>query len=384
MFKKLIITLLSLNTMLLCAQGGYDPLQVLTFCKNQDYEQALRYLNTAPAPENEQYLFDLGYVYYLNDQFTEAEAAFAKLYQKNPQLPAPQVYLAQLSNIKGDEHSALSYYQNLIRLLPEQYKYWHAAAIMWSRLKQPDSAIAYIQKSYALKPQSGKVVYDYANYLDNAKRKKEAEAIVDRFLQQDTSYLPVMGKKINLCFSAGRYTEVIAWGERLRSHDPSPDHRPSVYINLLFSYLNLKQPDSVLGLYNWMELQGISGEAAAYGAALAYSMKKNYVISDSLLSECIAFNIQDMAATYFRAKADNALAVKNYNQAVALYDTSYYIFKEPIDLFQAGRVLDNQLQNRARATDYYRRFLRARPVPKTNDEENITRYIKAFLNPQKK
>ncbi|MGJ7030291.1 tetratricopeptide repeat protein [Niabella hirudinis] len=384
MFKKLIIILLSLNPMLLCAQGDYDPLQVLTFCKNQDYEQALRYLNTVPAPENDQYLFDLGYVYYLTDQFTEAEAAFTKLYKKNPQLPAPQIYLAQLSNIKGDEHSALSYYQNLIRLLPEQYKYWHAAATMWSRLKQPDSAMAYIRKSYELKPQSGKVVYDYANYLDIAKRKKEAEALVDHFLQSDTSYLPVVGKKINLCFSAGRYNEAITWGERLRSHDPSPDDRPSAYINLLFSYLNLKQPDSVVSLYCWIEQQGISGEAAAYGAALAYSMKKNYIISDSLLTECIAFNIQEMAATYLRAKADNALAIKNYNQAIALYDTSYYIFREPLDLFQAGRVWDHQLQNRVRATGYYKRFLQARPVPKTNDEEHITRYIKAFLNPQKK
>ncbi|WP_018629868.1 tetratricopeptide repeat protein [Niabella aurantiaca] len=383
MFKKLIITLLSLHAIGAGAQEGYDPLQVLTFCKNQDYEQALHYLTTVPAPEQEQYLFDLGYVHYMNDQFTEALSAFTKLYQKNPQLPAPQLYLARLSNMKGDEQNALFYYKNLIRLLPDRYKYWHAAATVWSRLRQPDSAIAYIRKSYALRPQAGQVVYDYATYLDNAKQKKEAEAIVDRFLQSDTSYLPVMGKKVNLCFSTGRYQEAIAWGERLRAQDPLPVDRPGVYINLLYSYLNLKQPDSVLRIFSWLELQGIGGESAAYGAALAHSMKKNYVVSDSLLTECIAFNIQEMAATYLRAKAGNALATNNYTRAVALYDTSYYIFKDPIDLFQAGTVFDSHLKNRARAAGYYKRFLRARPVPKTSNEEDITQYIKAFLNLQK-
>lgn len=384
MFKKLIITVLCLNAMLTGAQDLYDPLQVLTFCKNQDYEQALRYLNAVPAPEQEQYLFDLGYVHYMNDQFTEARSAFTRLYQKNPQLPAPQAYLARLSNMKGDHDSALFYYKNLTQLLPEQYKYWHYAATVWARLKQPDSALAYIRKSYALRPQAGKVAYDYATYLNNAKQKKEAEAIVDRFLLSDTSYLPIIGKKVDLCFSTGRYNEAINWGERMRACDPLPADHWGSYINLLYSYLNLKQPDSVLSVYSWLELEGIGGESAAYGAALAHAMKKNYATSDSLLTECIAFNIQEMAATYLRAKADNALAVKNYNKAVALYDTSYYIFKEPLDLFQAGRVFDSQLQNRSRATGYYKRFLRARPVPKTDEEENITGYIKAFLNPPKK
>jgi len=384
MSKKLIIILLGLNAMLIHAQNAYDPMQVLIFCKNQDYEQALLYLNARPAPETEQYLFDLGYVHYLNGHPAEAQSAFLKLYQKNPQLQGPQLYLALLYGQAGDETTALFHYRNLIALAPGNYKYWHYAAGAWSKLRQPDSAIAYIRRSYELKPSSGSVVYDFATYLDNARKKKEAEQLVDRFLQSDTSYLPVMGKKTDLCFSAGRYSEAIAWGERLRSRNASPINLAGCYVHLLYSYLNLQQPDSVLSVYNWLQLQGVNGESATYGAALAHAMKRNYPGSDSLLTECIAFNIQEMAATYLRAKADNALAVKNYTRAIALYDTAYYIFKEPLDLFQAGRVFDSYLQNRNRAADYYKRFLRVRPLPKTQDEETITHYIKAFLNPQKK
>ncbi|WP_300596829.1 hypothetical protein [Niabella sp.] len=384
MFKKLIIILLSLNSLLAGAQNDYDPLKVVTLCKNQDYEQALLYLTATPAPENEQYLFDLGYVHYMSDHTAEAQAAFLKLHQKNPQQQAPQLYLAILYDRSGDEYTALQYYKNLTALDSGNYKYWHYAAGEWSKLRQPDSAIAYLRKSYALKPTAGRVVYDLCNYLDNAKQKKEAEQLADRFLQSDTSYFPVMGKKVDLCFSAGRYNEAINWGERLRSRGASPMNLSMPYIHLLYSYLNLKQPDSVLSVYSWLQLKNVGGESATYGAALAYAMKKNYVFSDSLLTECINYNIQDMAATYLRAKADNAVAIKNYNQAMAFYDTTYYIFKNPVDLFQAGSISDNYLKNKTRATDYYKRFLRARPQPKTDDEATITRYVKEFLTPQKK
>lgn len=382
--KKLIIILLSLGPLLAGAQSGYDPLKVLAFCRNQDYEQALRYLNAIPDPENEQYLFDLGYVYYMNDHAGEAQSAFLKLHQKNPKLQSPQVYLAMLYDQAGDEYAALQHYKNLIALDSANFKYWHYAAGEWSKLKQPDSAIFYIRKSYTLNPTAGRVVYDLCTYLDNARQKKEAEQLVDRFLGSDTSYFPLMGKKVDLCFSAGRYAEAITWGERLRTRNAAPVNLSAPYIHLLYSYLNLKQPDSVLSIYNWLQLQGVNGESATYGAALAYAMKKNYIISDSLLTECISYNIQEMAATYFRAKADNAVAVKNYSQAIAQYDTSFYIFKNPVDLFQAGRISDNYLKNRMQATGYYKKFLRSRPTPKTDDEAAITRYIKDFLNPQKK
>ncbi|MBO9594702.1 MAG: hypothetical protein J7599_17495 [Niabella sp.] len=383
MSKKLIITLLSLGSLLAGAQEGYDPLKVLTFYKNQDYEQALRYLNATPAPENEQYLFDLGYVQYMNDHAADATAAFLKLHQKNPNLQSPQLYLALLYDRAGDEYTALHYYKNLVALDSGNYKYWHYAAGEWSKLRQPDSAIACMRKSYTLNPTAGRVVYDLCTYLDNAQQKKEAEQLVDRFLRSDSSYFPLMGKKVDLCFSAGRYTEAIAWGERLRTRNAPPANLSAPYIHLLYSYLNLKKPDSVLSIYNWLQLQGVGGESATYGAALAHAIKKNYVISDSLLTECINYNIQEMAAIYLRAKADNAVAVQNYNQAMALYDTSYYIFKDPVDLFQAGRISDNYLKNRTQAAGYYKKFLRSRPTPKTNDEATITRYIKEFLNPQK-
>ncbi|ANH82595.1 hypothetical protein A8C56_17885 [Niabella ginsenosidivorans] len=90
-----------------------------------------------------------------------------------------------------------------------------------------------------------------------------------------------------------------------------------------------------------------------------------------------------MATTYLRAKGSNAEAVKNYKAAIALYDTSYYIFRDPLDLFLSGREYDLHLKNCARATSYYRKFLTVRPEPLNPDETRITRYIKEFLAPEK-
>ncbi|MBZ4190223.1 tetratricopeptide repeat protein [Niabella beijingensis] len=384
MHKQIIFSILCLIPVIVPAQASYNRDRLQQFFQNQEYEQSLAYLKTVPAPDNEQYLFDLGYACYMNEDFKQARSVFTALYQKNGSLPAPQIYLASIHNMNREPDSALFYYKNLTRLFPEQYKYWQAAAAAWYLLKKNDSAIACIRKSYELKPTAGKVVYDYCTYLSGAKQKNQAEQLIDQFLRFDTTYAPIIGKKVNLSFTAGRYSEAVAWGERLRSRDVAPAELLSSYINLLFSYLNLKRPDSVISVYNWLLLQDANNESAAYGAALAFAMKKEYAVSDSLLTECIGFNIQEMAATYYRAKAGNAVAVQNYTRAVALYDTSYYLFKDLLDLYQAGSVLHRFLKNNTRATAYYKRFLQVCPHPKTDEEATITRYIKEFLSPQKK
>ncbi|AHF18010.1 tetratricopeptide repeat protein [Niabella soli] len=362
-------------------QTSYDRSKLQRFYQDLDNEQALAYLKSIPPNTDAEYLFDLGYANYINGQTKEAGAIFTALYHKDRALPVPQLYLAMLFEQQRNYDSALFYYKNLTLLLPNSYKYWLAGARQWSRLNQTDSAVSYAQKSYRLSPASGRVVYDLAAYLKVQKRKTEAEKLIDLFLKQDTTYDPVIGQKITLCFDAKRYKEAIQWGELYRRREADA---PLPYISLLYSYLNTNNPDSVISLYKWLGLKNMMAESIAYGAALAYATRKNYKASDSLLSECLKLNIQETAVTYLRAMSNNATALKNYKQAVAFYDTAYYLFHDPIDLFFAGKVYDKHLHDPAKAAVYYQKFRVVCPRPSDPDEVAITQYIKEFLPPRKR
>ncbi|MBO9619446.1 MAG: hypothetical protein J7539_10465 [Niabella sp.] len=362
-------------------QAGYNRAKLDEYYQNQDYEQALAYLQSIVPADTNEYLFDLGYVTYMNGHAKEARAIFTTLYHKDSSSCAPQIYLALLFEQNRIYDSALFYYQNLTRLLPKNYKYWQAGARQWARLNYTDSAVAYAQKSYQLNPASGSVVYDLATYLKIQKRKAEAEQLVDVFLKQDTTYDPVIGQKVAFCFTAKRYPEAIRWGKLYQRREAD---FPTPYVNLLYSYLNVNDPDGAISLYKWMELKNMIAESIAYGAALAYAAKKNYKTSDSLLSVCLKLNIQEPAVTYLRAKGANATSMKNYKQAATYYDTAYYMFHDPVDLYLAGNIFDKYLRDTAKATIYYRKFQFACTTPKSPDEVSISQYIKEFLSTRKR
>ncbi|HEX7756340.1 MAG TPA: hypothetical protein VF421_13395 [Niabella sp.] len=378
--KVLVIKLILIISLSASGQVTYDRNQLQAYYQNQDYEQALAYLKSVPPTDDVSYLLDLGYANYVNGKLGAAKIFFTKLYGLDNSLQAPQLYLALLAEQGREFDTALFYYKNLTLLQPDRYKYWQAAAKELARLDSLDAALSYIRKAYALNPGAGSVVCDLAFYLGKQKQPEEAENIIDRFLATDTTYDPAIAQKIGLCFDAKRYAAAIRWGELYKKLEGGSSNP---YVHLLYSYLNTCKPDSVISLYHWMELSNRMSESIAYGAALAYADKKEFAVSDSLLSTCIKFNIQEMAATYLRAKGSNAEAVKSYKAAIALYDTSYYIFHDPLDLFLAGRVYDLHLKDRTKAAGYYRKFLAVRPEPLNPDEIRIARYIQEFLNPKK-
>lgn len=363
------------------AQTSYDKSRLQQYYQNQEYEQAIAYLKTIQPPHDEAFLFDLGYSNYANSNYAEATKIFQQLYNRDPLLPTPQIYLALMARENRKTDSALFYYRNLTRLLPNNYRYWQSAAQLFDRKRQMDSALIYAQKAVELNPTSGSVVFDLADYLGTVKRNKEKEVLIDKFLSRDSGYKPIIGQKVEACFDTQQYEQAIKWGKRYKLLE---GRYPKTYEQLLYSYLNNAMPDSVVNLYGWLNEQGLKTESAAYGAALAYTALKKYALSDSLLDECIKFNIQELATTYYSAKADNSIALKNYSRAASYYDTSYYIFHNPQDLFQAGRVYDANQNNRAKATSYYKRYLQAQPKPKTNNQESIHEYVTEYLKSQKK
>ena len=363
------------------AQQPYDRSPLTIFYQNQEYEQAINYLKSLPAgKETLQYKADLGYAYFMDENFTASRAEYSGIYQQQPTHKQANIYLAQLFDMMMEADSALFYYRHLTQLQPDNYRYWQNAARLFTQLKDLDSALVYIKKSNAINPRAGKVLVQYVNLLIQVKRPAPIDTLLNQFLSRDSSNKDVIAKRMDYSFNKPKpdYRTVIFWGERLLK-DSADVVLP--YVNLAYSYLNTDSVDKSIALCEWMLLNGKGGEQFLYCAALGYARKKNYTRSNELLDECIALNIQKEAVRYLNAKSDNYEEMKQYQMAVNYHDTAYYIFHSPFDLYYAGRLNDKYLKNKTKATAYYKQFMDKRRPSRNEGEERVVDYIKDYLKP---
>ena len=358
-------------------QTSYDRNQLSLFFQNQEFEKAISYLQAnSPVQNNSQYNADLGYAFFMDDRLELSKKEFEAVYQQQPDNKQANLYLAQLFSLMKMPDSALFYYCHLTKLQPENYRFWQKSAQLFTDLNKFDSALVYIEKAYGLNRLSGKLTVQYTDQLIRHKQYDKAEILLNNFLVNDSSNQDVMIKRIDLSFKKPDYPTAIFWGERLL-RDSVDVVMP--YVNLAYSYLNTDSLDKCITLCEWLMINNKATQSVLYCAAIAYSKKKEYKKSNELLDACLALSIQKDAVGYFNAKSDNFEAMKQYRKAISYYDTSYYIFQSPPDLYYKGRIYDKYLKNKTKARLYYQRFIDKRKNPRNSGEVKVFEYIREYL-----
>lgn len=359
------------------SMGNKDSLQ--HFLQIRDFDNAIEWL-LAHEPENykRDHYLTLGYCYYMNNQEKQALQPYQKVYDQEPQDLQANLYLGLINQQIREYGRALSFFRNLTVLYASNYKYWLYTASVFQSLQFSDSSFFYFEKAYSINPKASDATLRYCNALLLARKRNEAIKVIDRFLQSDSTRSEVIAQKISLSDYDKKHHEVIFWGERLL-RDSVKNGRPLT--SLAYAYLNTKEADKCLDLYQWMEKENMGNESLTYCASQAYAQKKDYDASNRLLDECLAQNIMSPAITYWRAKADNYENIKQYKKAIALHDTSYYIFHSPYDLYYKGRIYDMLLNNKKQASVLYRRFLAEKQKPENPVEEKLFNYIREYIKP---
>jgi tetratricopeptide (TPR) repeat protein len=378
--KNLIVTILAIIfTSFANGQAKYDRSQLQQYIQSQDYGNAIQLLKAAaPSQFDKEYYLNLGYAYFMNEEEKSALPAYRAVYEQDALNVQANLYLAIIYQRMKKYGDALRFYKNLTVLQPDQYKYWFYTSSMFSLLELKDSAFAYIEKAYLLNPRAANVVLRYASQLSSKKEAKKAVAVIDDFLKTDSTNDEIIARKISNSAVANKYSEVIFWGERLLKDSAN---QPLAYIRLAYAYLNTEKLDQCLALCDWVELQGMKSEPITYCAAMCYAKKKNFVKSNLLLDECLQQNLLPQAKAYFRGKADNYEKIKDFKKAITFYDTSYFIFQDPYDLYYKARVYDANLNNKQQASVFYKRFIAEKQKPEGPTEEKLFNYIKEYIKP---
>jgi tetratricopeptide (TPR) repeat protein len=279
-------------------------------------------------------------------------------------------YLLLLGDTVSTE---MDYASRLIVLQPLKSAWWRIMGGLWAKKGKSDSAFGCFEHAYHLAPADVRAVIAWSDVLIDKHSFAAADTILDSCMVTDSMNSSLLKLRIRSAYMAQDYSTVFIPGERLvRTGDPSV----VALTQLALAYYNSKMYSDCIRVCDHMIGLGLQLESIYYYEARAYTKLKDYARSNELLTFALSKAISNTAEWYLDARSDNFEALKNYPQALANIDTAYYLFRDPVTLYNCGRLAESRLHNPALARTYYRRYL-AFAQPKTAEERRAYAYVKA-------
>lgn len=350
-----------------------DKTKVMDFFENQQFEEAVGYLEPAVAADsnNLQLLGFLGYAHYMTDNTEAAGKYFQRIFSLDSNNISALGYLARINNFKHDEKAKL-YAARLVGLQPAKALWWRNMADLLHRTNQADSALTDYRQAYSLAPDDYRNAAGLAEMLIEQKDYLKADSILDRGLTKDSLNIPLLKLRIKSSYNAKDYEQALVPGERLMRLE---ELSVNALTQVALSYYRLTKYEDCIRVCEYMTGHGLDQESIYYYEAKACSKLKQYDKSNELYETCLAKAISTTAELYYYNLAENYEALKQYGKAIPQYDTAYYLFKNPVMNYNAGRVCESELKNERLARKYYTLYLQT-ARPHTPDEKKAYEYVR--------
>lgn len=383
MCKPILLFLLLTGCYYTSADGqqrdSIDRTLVMNWFQDQQYEQAAGYLQNSIDPANTSHLALLGYAYYQWGKWPETINIYQQILQLDSQHISAHQYLAAIFMQQENPLRAVSHYQKLISLRPQQAVYYRQLSFAWFAARVQDSGFACLQKAYALNPSDAKVVARLAEEWMDQQRYAAADSVLQSYLATDSLQTSVIIPAVKNAFFRKDYSRAIALGQRLI--------RLKVISATAFTYVTAacyynRQYQECIYVNDFLTLQQLNTEATMYYAAMAHTALKDYGRSNELLQLCIDLARSKSLDDYYTAMGANYESMRSYRQATACLDTAYYLFHNPLRQYSIARIYDQHLQDVAAARRHYQRYLL---LTRSKEEDPaVSKYVQRRLGEMEK
>ena len=375
MFKPfLFIIIFSLSAFHPRAQAP-DKEKITAFFQNQQFEEAVAYLNPFYLPDsnNTQLLSDLGYAHYMNDEKQKAEFYFLKLLKRDPDNISANQYLANIYVSENKTDSARIYALRLIQLSPARSSYYRFLGNIYKKNDSTYSAIVYYQRAYALAPADPKNILALAESLININNYQQADSVLDLAVEKDSLNVSFLKLQIQSAYESKNYNSIISPGEKLIE---LWELNIPVLTKLVYAYFTLGRFRDCIRICELMDSNRLAGETTFYYEAKSWAKLNNPALSNFFLEKCLSYSIAKTSELYYYNLAQNNELLKNYKLAISEYDTAYYLFKYPMMLYHCGRIYDVYLKNPKKARWYYHKYLRLAHA-ENEEDKRLYKFVRA-------
>ncbi|MBO9203016.1 MULTISPECIES: tetratricopeptide repeat protein [Niastella] len=350
-----------------------DKNKVMEFFQNMEYEDAINYLLIAEKADslNLQVLGYLGYAYQMNEEPNNASRYYQKMLDVDSNNVSANQYFSSLYSDE-DPVTARKYLSRLINRNPQKSVYYRKMGDLFRRKNQKDSAFIYYEQAFRLLPNDSRNGAALSDLLIDQKNYQRADSIIDEGLLRDSLSIAYLKLRIKSSYEAAAYQKVIIPGERLLRLGEGSS---TTLTQVVLAYYNLKLYKDCIRVCELLIEKGMAGENIFYYAAKSHAKLREFEESNELLKTCLGLAISNTAEYYFHALGDNYEELKQYKKAIAQYDTAYYLFKNPLMLYDCGRIWDGSLNNYSAAKKYYSKYL-SLAKPQSTDEKKAYNYIR--------
>ncbi len=352
----------------------------MEFFLNMQYDDAINYLLPAEKsdPSNLQLLGFLGYAYNMNEDLANAGQYYGKMLSIDSNNIAANQYFANFYS-SSEPYKAPRFVYRLIKLKPDNAFYYKKMGDLFRRKVQKDSALHYYNFAYQLSPNNPAYGAGLSELLIDQENYSRADSILKEGQNKDSLSILYLKLRIRLFYETKAYQLVLKPGETLIRLEEGPS---SAFTQLALSYYNLKMYKDCIRVCDFMVAKDLASESIYYYAAKAWAKLNDYKRSNELLRVCLGMAISNSADYYYHALGENYEALKQYKTAIAQYDTAYYLFKNPIMLYNSGRIWDSDLNNESAAERYYSRYLRM-AKPGSTEEKKVYDYVRRKWSKEK-
>lgn len=358
-------------------QAEIDKIKIADYFQNEQYSDAIRYLdsNFINHPKEIYVLNSLGYAYYMTRDFHKSEENYLKTFVSDTLNFTANKYLALINTNYKHYNEALDYYKRLIKTQPAYAILYKFMGDVYEEKDDTDSALLMYSKAYNLQSQNQKIALAYANELLSDKNYKRCDSVLNAFLVYDSANASAIILAVRSAYEQENYKQAATFSNRWKNVD-FVDINTTVH--LAIANYNLKDYSLCYQLCDTLLQQGIETESVLYYASRAMYKLNQFKKSNDLLAKCFSKAISANADTYFSSQADNFEALQQYKKAIAAYDTAYYLFKNPLSLYNIGRLYQSGLKNDKIARRYYIKYLKS-GKPESKDEKRVYAYVKELL-----
>lgn len=349
-----------------------DKNKVLNYFQDQQFEEAINYLLPLLVRDsgNIQLLGYAGYAYNMSDNARVAADYYERILRIDSLNLSANQNLANIHFIRNPD-AAQTLTLKLIRLQPQKAAHYRNMGNLLNRKKEKDSALLFYEQAYRLSSEDPRNAAALAELLIDIKNYGRADSILSVGLTKDSLYIPFLISAIRSAYETEHYEEALLPGEKLMKLQ---EVTLKPFTQVMLSYYNLKKYADCIRISDYLRSQEIRVEAVNYYEAKAWAKLKEFDKSNDLLRICLESAISKTAELYYYALAANDEELGKYTRAVAHYDTAYYLFKDPLMKYNAGRIYDMKLKNPGQANKYFKKYLILADTS-TPDEKKIYHYL---------
>ena len=368
MKKLFAIILFAISCQQLQAQNAliYDKEKLLEYYQSQRYADAAVYLQSIYPQDTQDVkaLSQIAYCFMMAGKLPEAEKAYLKIIDQQPNSLPVLFSLANINVRRGNDLKARSYYQSIVKLDSLNFNAYKQLAGLY--IKDTDSQkVEYLFKANKINPIEADVALDLALSYRKLENHERAYKVLTKAIEADTGHLVLQEAKLPIAIKLKKYKEVILTGEKLLTKGADEN----VVKDVGLAHFYLKDYEKAISYFKMLEEMGAQKESSLYYTSLSYRSLSNYNLAAEYAKKTIKEGISQNTTSYYLLLGGIYEVNKQFLSAATAYKRGLTFGENGNLYYRLGILSEFNLKQPKSAINYYKLYLKSKPDVVTDKEQ---------------